>query len=63
MSKAIVEIEMPESCDDCPLMKRSIQDLFRCFKVPEGRKHGFDVGYYTVNNQRHPDCPLKAVEE
>ena len=47
MSKAILVIDMPESCDQCPLLLRSIEE--RCC-VPE-KRNSFTAKPYW--------CPLK----
>lgn len=50
MSKAVLIIDMPESCDTCPLMVR--HDEERCC-IPESR-NSFSM---------KPDwCPLKAID-
>ena len=51
MSKAILVIDMPKSCDECPLMFRHEEE--RCC-MPEGRN-----SFSTKPNW----CPLKLVPE
>jgi len=47
--KAILEMEMPESCYDCPCYCATfnICNISRC--------------YSTYYKSRHPDCPLEPV--
>ena len=53
--KAILEIEMPESCSDCPQQHwKQLGEDYVCYK-------GFVTSEYE--DTRHPDCPLKIVEE
>ena len=51
MSKAILVIDMPESCDQCPLLLRFMEE--RCC-VPEKRNSFTTKPYW---------CPLKPVPE
>ncbi len=56
MAKAILELEMPESCRECPFYK--ITD--KCDVLPAW------INYMPVlvpSEGKHPDCPLKEVKE
>jgi hypothetical protein len=48
MTKAILEIETPESCSNCPIAVGSVVCL--------GSENSFIILNYTES--RHPDCPL-----
>ena len=53
--KAIIEIDLPESCYDCPLNQADIYDEnFWC------RLTDVDVSEETEN--RHYSCPLKIIK-
>jgi hypothetical protein len=58
--KAVLEMEMPESCKMCVL--KSYDNLNRKFFCAALFRTWIDdrVGYGLG---RHPDCPLKPVEE
>ncbi len=70
MAKAILELEMPEKCFDC-----SFTRFIKSLNTKTGKDGGFylciahpnkiDITqYYDVFcNERHPDCPLKLVED
>lgn len=50
--KAILEIDMPESCHECPM---AIARKYCCF--------GDELLYVSCYEcDRHNDCPLKAAE-
>jgi hypothetical protein len=51
MSKAILVIDMPDSCDNCPLMFRHEEE--RCC-MPEGR---------NSFSKKPSWCPLKSLPE
>ncbi len=56
MAKAILELEMPESCADC-LFKKCLSattrvSVNRCLVIKK----------YCPLEGRRPDCPLKEVE-
>jgi hypothetical protein len=55
--KAILEMEVPESCDICPFYKFLYGDMNKkCLAL--------DKYHLTVQDKnRHPDCPLKIVED
>jgi len=55
MPKAILEIEMPESCWQCELYSTA----HNCCNVI------VILGHYAIcpSKGRRPDCPLKLVEE
>ena len=55
MPKAILELEMPESCWQCELYSTA----HNCCNVI------VIVGHYAIcpSKGRRPDCPLKLVEE
>ena len=53
MPKAILELEMPESCWKCPCSWRIRDNVIAC----EVTKH------YCPEEGRRPDCPLKLVED
>ena len=59
--KAILEFEnVPEFCNDCPLGYNDYSDIvdtrLRCVRIQK------DVSAYLYSD-RHPDCPLKIIEE
>ena len=59
MSKAVLEIETPQSCRDCEISHEVYagnKDLLRCPRV------GFLKERDNADNTRHPDCPLKITE-
>lgn len=56
MSKAILELDMPESCIQCPLYV--ITGI--CY-ILSFWNHSMPV--YTPSVGRNTDCPLKKVEE
>ena len=55
MAKAILELEMPESCWDCPLQAISTEKKIRYCTV---------TNYVTEHygTKRRENCPLKMVE-
>ena len=53
MSKAILELEMPENCRKCPCSWLIQDSIIAC----EVTKH------YCPEEGRHKNCPLKLVEE
>jgi len=53
MAKAILELEMPESCWECPCSWRMKNDVMIC-KV---------IMHYCPEEGRHKYCPLKSVEK
>jgi len=53
MPKAILELEMPESCIKCPCSWRMKDDIIIC----EVTMH------YCPEDGRHKYCPLKLVED
>ena len=50
--KAILEMEVPESCQECYMF---LEDDITC-KADEG------LSFFRAGH-RHPDCPLKIIEE
>jgi len=57
MAKAILELEMPESCWDCPLVQgRELSPTTWC------GYSGKDCPAPAYQGRR-PDCPLKLVED
>ena len=54
--KAILELEMPESCIKCPLMTYKNPICIYCAPL----KRGWIGTRYM--NKKHRDCPLKPVE-
>jgi len=56
MPKAILELEMPESCWECPLQAISTEKKIRYCTVIR-----YTTDYYGT--KRREDCPLKPVEE
>ena len=55
MAKAILELEMPESCWDCPLQAISTEKKIRYCTVTN-----YVTEYYVT--KRSENCPLKLVE-
>ena len=59
MPKAILELEMPESCWDCPLVQgRELSPTTRRWCGYSGK----DCPAPAYQGRR-PDCPLKLVDE
>ncbi len=56
MAKAILQLEMPQSCRECPFYK--ITDI--CDILSSWNNH---MPVYTPSERRRDDCPLKLVEE
>ena len=56
MAKAILELEMPESCRECPLQAISTEKKIRYCTVIR-----YTTDYYGT--KRRDDCPLKPVED
>ena len=54
--KAILELEAPKSCRDCKLY-HNCRYGYLCVAL------GRDVFNCACDKVRHPDCPLKIVEE
>jgi hypothetical protein len=55
--KAILEFEyMPENCYECPLIQLHFNSKYSTC-IPMARC------FYASINRRHPECPLKPVEE
>ena len=55
MPKAILELEMPANCRECPLQAISAEKKIRYCTVM-----GYVTEYYGT--KRRDDCPLKPVE-
>ena len=53
MPKAILELEMPESCSQCPCSWRMKDDVMICEVIM----------HYCPAEGRHKYCPLKPVEK
>ena len=53
MSKAILVIDMPEKCDECPCFQIG---LFNYCAVTGKRNH-------SETNKKPSDCPLKLIPE
>ena len=60
MAKAILELEMPESCWGCPLQAISTEKISTEKKI----RHCTVIGYLTeyYGTKRRENCPLKLVE-
>jgi hypothetical protein len=56
MPKAILGLEMPESCWECPLQAISTEKKIRYCAVIR-----YTTDYYGT--KRREDCPLKPVED
>jgi len=54
--KAILEIELPESCSECNLRVGGIVGCYYCAPTMNS-----DVDNYTKS--RSPHCPLKTIDE
>ena len=61
MVKAILELEMPESCAECPCKGTDVWGVARCrlIHMKSDKYSGIAEGYAY---KRRPDCPLKPVE-
>jgi hypothetical protein len=55
MAKAILELEMPKNCWECPLQAISTEKKIRYCTVIR-----YTTDYYGT--KRREDCPLKPVE-
>ena len=56
MSKAILVIDMPTDCEDCPLFKDGDKGMRKC----EASRKGTEWDYYKVR----PDwCPLRELPQ
>ena len=62
MAKAILELEMPESCAECPCKGIDVWGMVRCrlIHIKNDKYSGLAEGYFY---KRRPDCPLKPVEK
>ena len=56
MAKAILELEMPESCRECPFYK--ITDI--CDVLSAWNNY---MPVLVPSEGKHPDCPLKEVKK
>ena len=56
MSKAILVIDMPESCDKCPLFHGFYTDM-TC------GANNYGINYPYPNDSRQDWCPLKQLPE
>ena len=54
MPKVILELEMPQSCWDCPLQAISEKKIKYCTVIR------YSTDYYGT--KRRPDCPLKPID-
>lgn len=62
VSKAVLVLDMPESCDVCPfsIMYETPDGLVEC-ENPLSKEYGFDVSDYE--GARPKDCPLRELPE
>jgi len=62
MPKAILELEMPESCAECPCKGTDVWGMVRCrlIHMKSDKYSGMAEGYAY---KRRTDCPLKLVED
>jgi hypothetical protein len=60
MSKAILELEMPGSCAECPCKDTDVLRMIRCrlIHIKSDKYSGMAEGYA---HKRRTDCPLKLV--
>lgn len=60
MSKAVLVMDMPKSCEACHLKSRvhGIQDVIHCCNLAEGMIT-LDKGF----KEKLPNCPLKELPE
>jgi hypothetical protein len=60
MPKAILELEMPESCAECPCKGTDVWGMVRCrlIHMKSDKYSGMAEGYAY---KRRSDCPLKLV--
>jgi hypothetical protein len=64
--KAILEMEVPESCTECKIctiIYREKYDKTGFYRDYHCRLVYADVGMFKGSRGRCPDCPLKIVEE
>lgn len=61
MSKAILVLDMPQSCDVCPFVKM-IGNNFIC-TPRENDKKVCSVYYHVMNNIKPDYCPLRELPE
>ena len=60
MRKAMLEMEVPESCFDCNLRRTKITGVY---KSPERCvANNMSIQDFRTD-RRHPGCPLKIIEE
>lgn len=62
MPKAILELEMPESCHDCQLRNYINLPIGSRGYISETILICYISGKRCVGEGRRPDCPLKPVE-
>ena len=61
MVKAILELEMPESCAECLCKSTDVWGIrCRLIHIKSDKYSGMAEGYVY---KRRPDCPLKQVEK
>jgi hypothetical protein len=62
VAKAILELEMPESCWGCPCKDTDVWGMVRCrlIHIKSDKYSGMAEGYAY---KRRTDCPLKLVED
>jgi hypothetical protein len=61
MPKAILELEMPENCAECPCKSTDVWGIrCRLIHIKSDKYSGMAEGYVY---KRRPDCPLKPVEK
>jgi hypothetical protein len=57
--KAVLEMEMPDSCEDCDLCKVVGKNI-KCMPLSMAKER---TCYCDFGNQRRHDCPLKPIKE
>ena len=61
IAKAILELEMPESCAECLCKSTDVWGIrCRLIHIKSEKYSGMAEGYVY---KRRPDCPLKPVEK
>ena len=61
MPKAILELEMPESCTECIFKSTDVWGIrCRLIHIKNDKYSGMAEGYVY---ERRTDCPLKLVEK
>ena len=61
--KAILEIDLPDNCWDCPIaVQRGDGFLLYCNGIEMDNEDGFGLAVAMYEDNRPPFCPLKIKE-